>query len=1791
MTSPELTGGTGFTFEDAVAARYLAAMLSGVSAAGLGPREVRRVAQQQAAFGEPLDDVIVDAVNLADSSMMRLSLQANRSLRVTSAVSNNDFREVIQRSWQTLQKPDFREHVDRVGAAVGTISDDAFRDFTTVCEWARASDSATHFSQRFAETGNASAAHRAAVESVRDLLSEGEDGRLSDEHLHRLLSHLVLIKFDFLHEGSVHEAEVVTELQRSVVASQVGRAGDLWQRLRQLARDGAGRSADWTRASVLRHLGGDFRFSGSPALAGDLQVLREASRQWLDQQASDIGGVHIDRPALRGKLTVEIGTHRLTLIKGMPGTGKTVLLRDVLAECAAEGPTLLLTANRLTGRSWAEYARSIGLSTTSIESLLVEISATGQPILFVDGVDRIIPEQRPVLTDVLGQILSNPSLDQWRIVATARDVGIEPLRNWMPASLLAAGGVGYVDAKNLTDEEAAALGQTLPLLRPLLMGGNPHVRELGRRPFFAAVLARGLSATAYSAEFAPQSEVDLVEAWWVRGGYDAQTPQALARQRALIELAQSSASELGRNVRIRDLTPATQGVLSALVEDGLVQQVRAGHTVQFSHDIFFEWSFYHLLLDQGDEWLAVLQRAGEPPALARVVELLSQATYRDFGQWGRGLTALEEATVRPQWLRAWLMAPVFSPAFHEQSNAYTSKLFANEHQLLAKLLVWMQAEKTIPNPLVLCGQMGAEDLASAERIRLADLLGWPSDLASWQRLLLWALDRMEEFPAHCFPDLVALFGTWQLVGSNVRNPVSERIVRCCSDWLVAIENERESWRGWRRAAEQAEEDARLQVPADVETDLRGLLLRAARTYPDIVGTYLGNIEARERRFDSIFHEVMSYAPLLVQTHPQLLAQVSRKGFMEELPDDAATRWRQEALERARRRQELDAIPEEQLTQWDRLALDSPELPPDFSHHDFDRLSIGPDHRGYFPASPLREPFHSLLAHEPGEGLSLIRDLTNHATTAWRQFCRRRPRGPTPLPLLLEFPWGRQEFWGEERHYTWFRGHGGPQALESALMALDRWALGQVDAGRSASEVLQQLLEGQSSVAVLGIAVHVALRAQEVSPVTLALLGSQRLWHYDIRRYVREAEFHRASLIGFKPISADKPHRQAVVDAANMTSRQLELRSLVALFVLSGNVQLRADCRALIERFQEAIEFEYEEEARDESRVAELRRTAELWSEFGRAENYEAVPVPGREDVVGIELRNPRHADPDVQEAFQRHAQMSREMALWVWVDKCFESNGWAPGYSPQGAVEHASLLAQALAEGGEEFRQGGISMVHGAIAGTAAAIWCFTEERLYDTWVDATLRAYGEAREPEAEEVFAESQIPWHPKIFVARALGARIQHGVAGSAERQSLYDLIAHPLEVVSLAAIDGVARCLEQDPRYAWCGFNLGLRLAQYQRMPDAYAMTAEARRDAEQIRRRTALAEAWQEYQQEGDLPAWVRPRPAWVREPSATAESDDIDDEGGWHRSNEVWIGQHAAEVLHRIPVSRIVLSEAKDRFFQAIEVLLDWTLDAQNPAWRTQRQGRRDRDATDLYEWEAELGRLLAAIATHMPEREMRERFLTPILEQPDELAMRYCRTFVFALVCSEILDAPTIENRTLAALEAVMDRTLQHRTLRRTPHNDGSSIGFDLPEVIQSFLFVIVERASGATRFANGQWDDLAQVMPLVDKMVRSAGWHSYVARQFVTLCQRAGSAYPIELFADQILVQVAEGRLPAAWKDTDIPALIAELVQIHADRLHPLPAALARKLLHVLDALVDLGDRRSAALQQSESFRGVRL
>ena len=96
------------------------------------------------------------------------------------------------------------------------------RAFATVCGWARASDTTAVFMKRLVGGKDASATHRALAETVRSV-AQDTVVPLSDDQLYRLLSHLVLIRFDFLHAGSTHDAEAVVSLQLALVPGQVDR--------------------------------------------------------------------------------------------------------------------------------------------------------------------------------------------------------------------------------------------------------------------------------------------------------------------------------------------------------------------------------------------------------------------------------------------------------------------------------------------------------------------------------------------------------------------------------------------------------------------------------------------------------------------------------------------------------------------------------------------------------------------------------------------------------------------------------------------------------------------------------------------------------------------------------------------------------------------------------------------------------------------------------------------------------------------------------------------------------------------------------------------------------------------------------------------------------------------------------------------------------------------------------------------------------------------------------------------------------------------------------------------------------------------------------------------------------------------------------------------------------------------------------------------------------------------------------------------------------------------------------
>jgi hypothetical protein len=405
----------------------------------------------------------------------------------------------------------------------------------------------------------------------------------NETEVHEFLAHFVLLEFDFLHTGATDPPKVITRLRDCLAADQTVQAPLLWSTLRQTARDSAGKSGEFDRPRLVRELARSIRLRAAPSLRSDLEKLTSLTRNWVADIQNDVGGTRLDRTALAATLEKSMTESRFVQIRGLPGSGKSVLLRQRVDADLTNGPVIFLKSDRLEGKGWASFATASGLSGASLTSLLTEIGATGSDTLYIDGIDRVEKEHQPIILDVLRAILGSPLLNDWKIVVSLRDTGIEPLRNWL-GEVLNAVSIATVEVDALNDDEAEALAKSKPALRALLFGPT-QVREIVRRPFFAKVLNQSFGTGNGSPPFEPQSEVDLIENWWARGGYNAVGQNAIERQRAIIEIGAIRARQLSQPVALSQLTAATIGLIDQLVADGILQHLKQG-TPFVSHTTF-----------------------------------------------------------------------------------------------------------------------------------------------------------------------------------------------------------------------------------------------------------------------------------------------------------------------------------------------------------------------------------------------------------------------------------------------------------------------------------------------------------------------------------------------------------------------------------------------------------------------------------------------------------------------------------------------------------------------------------------------------------------------------------------------------------------------------------------------------------------------------------------------------------------------------------------------------------------------------------------------------------------------------------------------------------------------------------------------------------------------------------------------------------------------------------------------------------------------------------------------------
>lgn len=872
----------------------------------------------------------------------------------------------------------------------------------------------------------------------------------------------------------------------------------------------------------------------------------------------------------------------------------------------------------------------------------------------------------------------------------------------------------------------------------------------------------------------------------------------------------------------------------------------------------------------------------------------------------------------------------------------------------------------------------------------------------------------------------------------------------------------------------------------------------------------------------------------------------------------------------------------------------------FSYHDWELLSIDRDTRNFWPPSPIREPFHSLFQSSPAEAIRLLRELCNYAITAWRQLHRHvRDGHGTPVPLELVFPWGTQTFWGGDREYLWCRTTWAAKPLACGFMALEEWCLAELDRGRSVDEVIQQIVQGNQCIAILGTAAMLAQHADAISNTIFPLVTSQRLLGADHDRLIQDLSVGFGNLMGFDGRS-DQAHIKAIQAANAREVHKKQLSGLLQRYYVLGGEEFAERARAAVLDFKSALPFQYEEHRNLPAVREHLAGQAMEYGELVDPENYRAykTDVPNQVAIMHV---SPSASQPEQVARAEQASLHLQGSHLWTWASKSIESGALGDALTVPTAIALACKLdSDALFDQSdpEELR-----MRRGAVAAAAATTLRFRDDATYDNLIWARGVLSRAIKAPEKRDLMWTSGaiIPWHHAIFVARGLAADLRAGTADGDASLALLGLIAHPLDVVSLAAVAEAFSLWAEDLRLTWAALILAFSLCHIKARPKGAP-----RGPSEPLHSPPeaggAIEAAKEFYHGEEAWPTLPLPPPAWVKMDVSDAKglrywrADDDDDEDAanpgevWAEPATFWYPQYAAKILPLIPLRAILVSAAKGPFLDFVSGLLSWTNQKNTPPWA--KPGRRDRTATSLFEWTRELGRTLGRMSGFLPLADVQSRFLEPIVALESEACWALLAPFASTYVCAHVFDAPAIPDDAVSTLNLCLGRFLTSPQLERKSYRSGEFSGFDQPNLARTLMFISVERADLAARYVNGDWSEIGHILPLVDRYVRAAGWAASVMDSFLTLCERAKMTYPAEVFADQISAVIGGGTGELkGWHGSFIPARIAGLVQHFADRDSPLPLQLAQKFLQILDLLIDMGDRRSAALQFGEAFREVRI
>ncbi len=1195
VSSPVATGGEGVFFEQHVGAYWLAQLLVRSIPPILTDTSVTEVHFQTEHLGFNTDDLLVVCARSGPATA-RLVGQVKRTFTVSAA--DDECKKAIGDFWKDFKKAEpFNSQHDRFVLVTMRGTNTLLENFVGLLDCARGAADDEEFQRRLSLNGFISKKSVHQCNELCEIVSALERAHVTAKDLWPFLRLLHVLSLDLHTSTRQTEAHIKTLLAlKSIDPDPVASATSAWNALLAFASESGPAARSLKRVDLPADLVQAYGEVGANEQRV-LTALKNHTEFVLRKIRTTIGpAFHLRRAGIVQKVLAAIEAKQVVLIAGPAGSGKSVIGKEAVALLSREFFAFGFRVEEFAVAHIDETLHNSQIPARATE-LQAMLGAQGRKVLVIESVERLLEKPtRDAFSDLMTLAQGDDGLG---ILMTCRDYSVEQVQ----ASFLQPAGIDYavIEVPPLDDAELQEIQASFPSLAVPL--ASSALREVLRNPYF---IDKALEIPWDAGRPLPENERDFRAVFWrqiVRADQNPADGMPRQREVALQELAVRRARALSDYVSASGLNPAA---ISLLKQDSLVVSPDANALlVATTHDVLEDWAILQWIEEQHltDEaaFKALSSAIGPHPAVRRSYrKWVAELVDRDAPAADRLFSAaIAEADVPAQFRDDTLVSLLKAPSASEFLTRHEAELLANDRAIFKRVIHLLRVA-CVTSPEWLADVRGHSSILSVP------------EGAVWATVVSLARRNIGSFGKEDAPLLLALV---------------EDAVRGVSWWAPDID-----------AAEHVAGIAHWLLPCfdhyrgrDTRQRILKVIAKIPKADPARFEAVLRGQIKDERRRDRVADEFRDI----------LLAGFDGAPAARDLPDLVIS-------------VALDTfLATEESLRAERYGRSSIDVDLYFGikehlRHDF------------FPASAFRGPWINLLTHHPRKGLDFLIQVFNHSAEWYAHPRLRDPLEPAWEVELTFANGSTRKQWVNPRLWSLYRGMSvGPYALQSLLMAFERWLL---DYARShpadLDAVLLKVLQCSDSAALAAVVASVATAHPHRSGESLLVLLSVQDY-IEIDRSRMAGEHRNSSLTGLLPSLRveNKFYDDERRKSNALPHRKQDLEAAIATLQL-GPLAPRA--HAIIDRYIAALPAPDKRNGHDLTWQLALHRMDFRQYEVAPDQPAagETSPTDGEDPPQNYIRLEPKPPAPEVQQLIDESAkklvEMNARLSVYMWGLQIFQ---------------------------------------------------------------------------------------------------------------------------------------------------------------------------------------------------------------------------------------------------------------------------------------------------------------------------------------------------------------------------------------------------------------------------------------------------------------------------------------------------------------------------------------------------------